>query len=63
MEKEIILQLTITCPICGHLKKETMLNDACQYFYKCENCHEVVKPKESDLCLFCSYETVKCPPE
>lgn len=62
MEKEIILQSTITCPKCGHEKEETMPTDACQYFYECENCHEVLKPKEGDCCVYCSYGTVACPP-
>lgn len=53
---------TITCPICGHKKEETMPVDACQYFYECESCHSRLKPKEGDCCVFCSYGTVKCPP-
>ncbi|PSR06519.1 MAG: hypothetical protein BRD49_00075 [Bacteroidetes bacterium SW_10_40_5] len=35
---------------------------ACQYFYECENCHEVLKPKYSDCCVFCSYGNINCPP-
>ena len=45
---EIILQSTITCPKCGHKKEETMPTDACQNFYECESCHEVLKPKDGD---------------
>lgn len=58
----IILQSTITCPVCGHQKEETMPTDACQYFYECEKCHTILKPKHGDCCVFCSYGTVKCPP-
>jgi len=58
----IILQSTITCPNCGYKKEETMPTDSCQYFYKCENCNEVLKPTLGDCCVFCSYGTVKCPP-
>lgn len=58
---EIILQSTITCPNCGHKKEETMPTDACQYFYKCENCKTVLKPKQGDCCVYCSYGSVKCP--
>src|SRR5450759_4250943 len=36
--------------------------DACQYFYECINCKEMIKPKLGDCCVFCSYGTVKCPP-
>ncbi|TXD79150.1 GDCCVxC domain-containing (seleno)protein [Algoriphagus ratkowskyi] len=58
----ILLQSTITCPDCGNKKEETMPTDACQYFYECENCRKVLKPKQGDCCVYCSYGTVKCPP-
>jgi hypothetical protein len=58
----IILQSVITCPVCGHKKEETMPTDACQFFYECENCHTILKPKQGDCCVFCSYVTVPCPP-
>lgn len=58
---EIITKSIITCPICGHKKKE-MHTDAFQYFYECENCGTVLKPQKGDCCVFCSYGTVKCPP-
>lgn len=35
---EFLLQSTITCPECGHVKEETMPTDACQWFYECEGC-------------------------
>lgn len=56
------LQSTITCPHCGHQKAETMPTDACQYFYECESCHRLLKPKQGDCCVYCSYGTVACPP-
>ena len=62
MEKIIIPQSTITCPNCAFEKEETMPIDACQYFYKCTNCETVLKPKQGDCCVFCSYGTVACPP-
>ncbi len=62
MEKEIVLQSTITCPNCGYQKEETMPTDACQYFYECENCQEVIKPIGGDCCVYCSFGTVACPP-
>ncbi|HNP16841.1 MAG TPA: GDCCVxC domain-containing (seleno)protein [Fulvivirga sp.] len=62
MEKEIIAESIITCPKCGHQKEETMPTDACQYFYECENCHEVLKPINNDCCVYCSYGTNACPP-
>ena len=62
MTTSIILNSVITCPNCGHKKEEVMPTDACQYFYDCENCLKVLKPKDGDCCVFCSYGTVKCPP-
>ncbi|SEA08641.1 GDCCVxC domain-containing (seleno)protein [Microbulbifer marinus] len=59
---ELILQSTITCPDCGHKKTETMPTDACLYFYECEACHALLKPKAGDCCVFCSFGTVPCPP-
>lgn len=53
---------TITCPVCGFSKTETMPTDACQWFYECTNCHTVLKPKPGDCCVYCSYGTVPCPP-
>lgn len=61
-KKELILQSVITCPKCGHQKEETMPTDACQYFYECGSCKAVLKPKEGDCCVFCSYGSVPCPP-
>lgn len=60
--KEVELKSTITCPQCGHKKDELMPTDACQYFYECEKCKTVIKPKQGDCCVYCSYGSVKCPP-
>ena len=62
MASDMVLESTLTCPRCGHAKEETMPIDACQWFYKCENCNTVLKPKAGDCCVFCSYGTNKCPP-
>jgi len=40
----MIAESTITCPQCGHQKKETMQTDARQWFYECEGCQTVFKP-------------------
>lgn len=58
----MILTSEISCPYCSHKKKEQMPTDACQFFYKCDNCKKVLKPKQGDCCVFCSYGTVACPP-
>jgi hypothetical protein len=56
------LQSVLTCPECGHAKPEIMPTDACQFFYECEHCRAVLRPKSGDCCVFCSYGSVKCPP-
>jgi len=59
---EVILESTITCPECGHQKMEEMPTNACQYFYECEACKALLKPKPGDCCVFCSFGTMACPP-
>lgn len=56
------LQSTLTCPECGGVSLETMPTDACQYFYDCRHCGEVLRPLKGDCCVFCSYGDVPCPP-
>ena len=58
----VVLQSTLTCPECGHVKDETMPTDACLWFYQCEGCNTVLRPKAGDCCVYCSYGTIKCPP-
>lgn len=53
---------TLTCPQCGHQATEIMPTDACQYFYDCQGCSTVLKPKPGDCCVYCSYGDVPCPP-
>ena len=60
--RPIILKSIIRCPKCGFQKEEQMSEDACCFFYECENCNVLLKPKPGDCCVFCSYGTVKCPP-
>lgn len=56
------LDSVLTCPECGHAKRERMPTDACQFFYECERCKTVMRPKAGDCCVFCSYGSVQCPP-
>ncbi|MFD1343231.1 GDCCVxC domain-containing (seleno)protein [Litorisediminicola beolgyonensis] len=58
----INLQSTLTCPHCGYEGTETMPTDACQWFYKCKSCGQILKPLHWDCCVYCSYGTVPCPP-
>ncbi|GEM_PF-3563775 len=52
---------TLTCPSCGNAKTETMSLDACQFYYECEACGQLLRPKPGDCCVFCSYGSVPCP--
>jgi hypothetical protein len=58
----IILESILTCPHCKAVKTETMPTDSCQWFYACASCGVVLRPREGDCCVFCSYGTVPCPP-
>jgi hypothetical protein len=58
----MILKSTITCPDCGHIERETMPRDACQWLYDCKGCGVLLKPLTGDCCVFCSYGDVACPP-
>lgn len=53
---------TFTCPNCGHKKEEQMPTDGCQFFYECTSCKKVIRPKDGDCCVYCSYGTIACPP-
>ena len=59
---QVELASEIACPECGHRKTETMPTDACQFFYQCEGCGSVLRPKAGDCCVFCSYGSAPCPP-
>ena len=62
LKNNLILMSEITCPFCEHKHIEEMPTDACQFFYECSNCVKIIKPKEGDCCVYCSYGTVACPP-
>ena len=57
-DRTIELISEITCPKCGHKKKETMPTDACVFFYECENCIDLLKPLQGDCCVYCSYGSI-----
>jgi hypothetical protein len=60
--KKVVLNATLTCPNCGVKTTEIMPTDACQYFYECPQCKQILKPKQGDCCVYCSYANVQCPP-
>lgn len=59
---EPVLLSTVQCPQCGYERQEAMPTDACQWFYDCQGCGAVLRPKQGDCCIFCSYGDVPCPP-
>lgn len=59
---DVVDESVLTCPVCGHAKRERMPVDACQFFYECEVCRAILRPLAGDCCVFCSYGSVKCPP-
>lgn len=61
--KKIIIKTRITCPYCGFEKEEEMPLYVCVHFYECKSCKKILKPKEGECCVFCSYGSVKCPPK
>jgi hypothetical protein len=57
-----VLRSVLTCPHCGAVSEERMPMDACVYFFECNSCHAVLRPKPGHCCVFCSFGTVPCPP-
>lgn len=62
MASEIVMESTITCPVCGHQQTEQMASDRCEYYYECKGCGTLLQPLPGDCCVYCSYGTVPCPP-
>lgn len=56
------METVLTCPLCGAQAREVMPENACQHFYRCTGCEEILKPRAGDCCVFCSYADTKCPP-
>src|SRR5947208_1241760 len=54
---------TVTIPAGGSGADETMPHDSCVYFYECVGCGVILRPKEGDCCVFCSYADRDCPPK
>lgn len=59
---KITLLSKITCPGCQYTQELTMPTDACQWFYECTQCHQILEPLKGDCCVFCSFATVAFTP-
>jgi hypothetical protein len=62
LEATLDLMGEIICPSCGTRTSAEMPVDACLFFFECPGCKTLLRPKEGDCCVFCSYGAVKCPP-
>lgn len=60
--KNINYQSTITCPVCDCKEIYEMPIDRCVFFWECPSCKSIIRAKEGDCCVFCSYGDEKCPP-
>ena len=58
---EVTTRATLICPQCGAAQAAEMPTDACQFFYECVNCQALLKPRQGDCCVFCSYSDTLCP--
>lgn len=56
------LDVRVTCPVCGQVTADTMPIDRCVIAYDCPACQAVLRPKDGDCCVFCSYGDRRCPP-
>lgn len=63
VEAHPICESVITCPQCGGRRAEEMPVDACLFFYECTQCGALLRPRQGDCCVFCSYGSVPCPPK
>lgn len=63
MKDKIKTKTILTCPKCNAQQEVKMPNNACQHFYECIKCGKILKPKDGDCCVFCSYADSKCPPK
>ena len=63
MNKKVQTKAILTCPYCGYGQGVEMPQTGCQYMYQCQKCGKIIKAKDSDCCVFCSYANIKCPPK
>lgn len=59
---QVQIRCVIACPKCEAVAIEHMPVDACQWFYRCNSCKQLLTPKPGDCCVFCSYGSLPCPP-
>ena len=61
MAHSIVRVSTVTCPVCGAPRLETMPGHLPQVVYYCFSCGESSWKRDGDCCVYCSYGSVPCP--
>ena len=56
----MITSSILTCPKCQHQYEEEMPEKTNQYSYRCPACEAVIKTKEGECCVYCSYGDYPC---
>jgi hypothetical protein len=56
------MTMAITCPTCENTCAVPTPADACVWFHECECCGMLLRPKDGDCCVLCSYGERSCPP-
>ncbi|HEY0672643.1 MAG TPA: GDCCVxC domain-containing (seleno)protein [Longimicrobiales bacterium] len=51
----------ISCPACGAASVADIPTDACLFYYECPSCKTMLRPKQGDCCVFCSFGDRRCP--
>ncbi|MGQ9578736.1 MAG: GDCCVxC domain-containing (seleno)protein [Candidatus Aminicenantales bacterium] len=59
--KAIKTRAHLKCPQCHAVQEVEMPLNYCQFFFECPTCHALLRPKEGDCCVFCSYADIPCP--
>ena len=56
------LHSVLRCPNCRHEEELEMPTNACVFVHECAECKTLLRPRDGDCCVFCSYGSVPCPP-
>ncbi len=55
------IDTVIRCPHCGGETPDVIPDDVCVIAWECPGCGQVLRPKQGDCCVFCSYSQDRCP--
>lgn len=58
----VALRSVLRCPHCAGDEELEMPVDACRFFHECAHCQRLLRPRDGDCCVFCSYGSLPCPP-